>query len=76
MIRSSAPRCAAEAGERDDAGDSVGRRELFCVPIAPGNIDPVVLGRRAKNKRKEKLGQAKFTLKEDRDCPSVWDGGN
>lgn len=30
---------------------------------------------RAKNKRKEKLGQAKFTLKEDRDCPSVWDGG-
>ena len=30
---------------------------------------------RAKNRRKEKLGQAKFTLKEDRDCPSVWDGG-
>ena len=29
----------------------------------------------AKNKRKEKLGQAKFTLKEDRDCPSIWDGG-
>ena len=30
---------------------------------------------RQKNKRKEKLGQAKFTLKEDRDCPSIWDGG-
>ena len=31
---------------------------------------------RQRNKRKEGLGQAKFTLKEDRDCPSIWDGGN
>jgi len=30
---------------------------------------------RQRNKRKEGLGQAKFTLKEDRDCPSIWDGG-
>ena len=30
---------------------------------------------RQRNKRKEGLGQAKFTLKEDRDCPSLWDGG-
>ena len=31
---------------------------------------------RQRTKRKEGLGQAKFTLKEDRDCPSIWDGGN
>ena len=30
---------------------------------------------RQRNKRKEGLGQAKFTLKENRDCPSIWDGG-
>ena len=30
---------------------------------------------RQRNKRKEGLGQAKFTLKEDRDCPTIWDGG-
>ena len=30
---------------------------------------------RQRNKRKEGLGQAKFTLKEDRDCSSIWDGG-
>jgi hypothetical protein len=29
---------------------------------------------RQKNNRKEKLGQAKFTLKANRDCPDIWRG--
>ena len=29
---------------------------------------------RQKNKRKEQRGQAKFTLKEGRDCPDIWRG--
>jgi len=29
---------------------------------------------RKKNARKEKLGQAKFTVKSERECPDVWQG--
>ena len=29
---------------------------------------------RQKNKRKEALGQAKFTVKAERECPDIWQG--
>lgn len=29
---------------------------------------------RQKNNRKEKLGQAKFTIKSERECPDIWRG--
>lgn len=80
-------RDAAVAEERrrraaaDAAALATARVDEAAAPAATGEKfvnakrKPVDESTRAKNRRKERLGQAKFTLKEDRDCPSVWDGG-
>jgi hypothetical protein len=71
--------CAAPAPERPSDRESVRAPAKQAVP-APAISAPRDEARkkeetvRQKNARKQKMGQANFTVKSNRECPDVWQG--
>lgn len=68
---------SAEPAQESAAGGSAAAKPALRPPQAavtagkPAKKDETT---RQRNARKEKLGQAKFTVKSNRECPDIWQG--